>query len=82
MPERIVHKKISKLLLGSSCERTHKAIDYPVKYLGKKHRILFHDPISAMVIGFLFDGYEGAASGLLHIVADRYGGILNYLNKL
>ncbi|MEM5773296.1 MAG: hypothetical protein QXL86_03715 [Candidatus Aenigmatarchaeota archaeon] len=43
-----------------------------MKILGKNHRILFHDPISALVIGIACDGLEGAASALLHIATDSY----------
>lgn len=72
MPTSYIHKKISKILLDKSCENTNKFIDYPVKIFGKKHRILFHDPISALIIGIACDGLEGAASGLLHIATDSY----------
>ncbi|MEM5869681.1 MAG: hypothetical protein QXR09_00735 [Candidatus Aenigmatarchaeota archaeon] len=57
--------------MGKSCEKTNKVIDYPVKFLGRKHRILFHDPLSALIIGIAYDGVEGAVSGLLHIAVDK-----------
>ena len=72
MPDGYIHRKISKILLGESCRKTNKAIDYPVKILGKNHRILFHDPLSALAIGFILDGYSGAFSALLHLAADEY----------
>ncbi|MEM5766425.1 MAG: hypothetical protein QW423_02220 [Candidatus Aenigmatarchaeota archaeon] len=72
MPSRYIHKKISKILTGKSCEKTNRTIDYPVKILGKKHRILFHDPISAFLIGLVCDGKEGAVSALIHIATDNY----------
>jgi len=74
MPSRDSHKKISRYVTGDSCDLTHAIIDYPVRYLGRKHQILFHDPLSAFLIGFFADGYNGAISGLLHIGAD-------YINK-
>ncbi|MEM5829142.1 MAG: hypothetical protein QXU15_00070 [Candidatus Aenigmatarchaeota archaeon] len=40
--------------------------------MGKKHRILFHDPISALIVGFVCDGVEGVASALLHLATDYY----------
>ena len=70
MPSREVHRLISKIITGYSCDRTHKALDYPVKYFGRKHRILFHDPVTATIIGYLFDGEKGAVSGLAHIATD------------
>jgi hypothetical protein len=71
MPSRYKHKKLSKILVGYSCERTHKIIDYPVRFLGKKHRIFFHDPTSALIIGFLSDGLNGSISALAHIALDE-----------
>jgi hypothetical protein len=50
---------------------TNRAIDYPVKFFGKSHRILFHDPLSAATIGYLLDGYDRAVSGVLHLVVDK-----------
>lgn len=70
MPSRYIHKEISKILTEKGCDRTHKAIDYPVRFLRRKHRIFFHDPISASLIGFLSDGYEGVYAGLSHIALD------------
>jgi hypothetical protein len=71
MPSRYKHKKISKILTSYSCERTHKLIDYPARFLGKKHRILLHDPISALIVGFLSDGLKGSISALSHIALDE-----------
>jgi len=71
MPSSYIHKKISKILVGKDCKLTHKIIDYPVRFLGKKHRILFHDPVSALMIGLISDGYTGMISGLLHLATDR-----------
>jgi hypothetical protein len=70
MPSRNTHKLISRYITGESCELTHVIMDYPVKYLRNRHRILFHDPVTALVIGILADGYKGGASGLLHIATD------------
>lgn len=70
MPSRYYHEKLSKILTGKKCERTHLLIDYPSRFLGKNHRILFHD-VSALVIGFLSDGTEGGISALSHIALDK-----------
>lgn len=79
MPDRNVHKKISELVLGDPCEDTHAYIDSPVKELGRGHRSLYHDPLSASLIGFIKNGYKGATSGILHIITDRY--FNTYLSK-
>lgn len=77
MPSREVHRLISKIITGYECDKTHAAIDWPVKYFAWHHRILFHDPISSFVIGYFCDGPEGAVSGVAHIVTDylvmKYG---------
>lgn len=72
MPDRYTHKKLSKLLLGNDCNATHAAIDYPFRFLGRRHRVLFHDPLTAVFIGYVMDDYKGIASALLHLVADAY----------
>ena len=91
MPDRATHKKFSKLLLGDDCNATHAAIDYPFRFLGRKHRVLFHDPLSAVLIGYFMDDYKGVASAVLHLAADEYlkprrakplMKVLNYVEKL
>ena len=70
MPSRDVHKFISKLITGYDCNKTHVIIDYPVRYLKNGHRVLFHDPISAFIIGYVCNGPEGAVSGIAHVMTD------------
>jgi hypothetical protein len=71
MPSSRTHREITKILLGKDCIGTNRAIDYPVKFFGRGHRVLFHDPLSAAVIGYILDGYDGAAAGILHLAADK-----------
>jgi hypothetical protein len=83
VPSRKVHERISKILVGSSCEHVHYLLDFPYKFLGKKHRILFHDPISAILIGYLIEGYKGVISALAHIATDYFSSeIKKYLKNL
>jgi hypothetical protein len=79
MPDRNTHKKISELIVGNPCEETHAYIDSPVKELGYGHRKLYHDPMSASLIGAFKNGYRGVISGILHIITDRY--FNTYLSK-
>ena len=72
MPSRYIHNQISKILLGKECNRTHKVIDYPVRFLGRKHRILFHGLISSPTIGLFMDGYKGIYAGLSHVALDYF----------
>jgi hypothetical protein len=46
-------------------------MDEPYRWLGKKHRVLRHDPITLMIR--YYDDPERLASGLLHIIADKSG---------
>jgi hypothetical protein len=82
MPSGYMHKKISKFFLGKTCEKTNKIIDYPVRFLGKKHRVLFHDPLSAMAIGYFTNGSDGVYSGLLHLAVDRICSEYKIVKKL
>jgi len=50
--------------------KVNEAIDGPYSWLGSKHRILFHDPISAMMLGQIVDPENGARGGLRHFVLD------------
>lgn len=45
MPSRKVHNYIAKLfgIDEKFANKINREIDLPAKYLGKKHRILFHD---------------------------------------
>lgn len=79
MPDRNIHKKISELIIGDACEKTHEVIDSAVKEMGRGHRVLYHDPISASLIGLYENGYKGLVSGIMHIVTDKYAD--NYLYK-
>lgn len=79
MPDKYIHKKLSELILGESCEKTHEAIDKPVKEMGRGHRKLYHDPISASLIGLFENGCKGAISAAMHIVTDKYAN--NYVSK-
>ncbi len=76
MPRRSSHKKLSKWLLGNAHSEVHKALDWPHKLLGRRHRILFHDPLSAMFFGAAAaarrgkNPLTGAAAGVVHVAQD------------
>ncbi len=50
MPSWRVHRYVDKLFLEKSYYKVHEKIDEPFKYLGKNHRILFHDLASCYII--------------------------------
>ena len=65
------HRLIDKLLLGREFRDVHVWMDEPYRWLGRKHRVLRHDPITLMIK--YYDDPERLTSGLLHIIADRVG---------
>jgi hypothetical protein len=71
MPSQDLHRKLDRLLLGKSYPRVHTTLDLPSTWLGKEHRILFHDEPTAILIGLAVGGIEGAISALLHVWLDR-----------
>jgi len=72
VPNRQTHEALDKLVLGKKYTNVHKILDLPSLWLGERHRLLFHDEVTAMLIGFLVDGNGGAMSALLHVLLDKY----------
>jgi hypothetical protein len=68
MPEHKIHRMIDRLFLGKEREDVHAWMDEPYKWLGPKHRILRHDPITLLLK--YYDDPEGFLAGLLHIATD------------
>ena len=71
MPERRVHNHFTKLLLGKTYDEVHRALDSPAKFLGRGHRVLFHDRAEAALIGYAIAGDEGALAAHLHVTLDE-----------
>ena len=69
MPNHPAHKYFEKWFLGRSYSEVHKAIDSPVKLLGKRHRVLFHSPLEAAFISTIICG--DPRPGLLHVALDK-----------
>lgn len=68
MPSRKVHTMDSRL--GGYSRKVNNMIDLPYAWLGNKHRVLFHDPVSAMMLGYIIDGQRGAIGALRHLALD------------
>lgn len=71
MPSRRVHEAIDRVFLGRKFSQVHKLLDSPHRALGRKHRALFHDHLSASLIGYAVAGWDGAMSALLHVAMDN-----------
>jgi hypothetical protein len=71
MPKRKTHEVISRLLLGQSYPNVDRGLDWPVKFMGRSHRKLFHTIPESIIIGLLLTGdVKGAMAGVLHVVTD------------
>jgi hypothetical protein len=58
-----------RIVLGKAHPKVHKALDAPIKLLGKKHRVLFHTLPEAFAIGALTESsIEGGVAGILHAI--------------
>jgi hypothetical protein len=68
LPSHKVHRAVDRLLLGREYEDVHAWMDEPFRWLGPKHRILRHDPLSIAVR--YWNDPDRALSAFLHIVAD------------
>jgi hypothetical protein len=71
LPSRKVHEALDRIFLGRKFTQVHRLIDLPARNMGKKQRTLFHDPLSAIAIGYTVGGLDGAVSALLHIATDN-----------
>lgn len=88
MPGLQIHAYVDKLLFGRSYWRVHREMDRPYRYLGKYHRVLFHDPAFAYMIArkqYPNDS-NAVAAAQSHIVLDNvctaYPAYKTYLEKM
>lgn len=72
MPSHRAHRYDSERTLGKPYNEVHTAIDRPFRWLGRKHRRLFHSVEEAYLLGALVgnDGMGGWA-GVEHVLLDR-----------
>jgi hypothetical protein len=69
MPSGRVHGRDAKVFGYNN--KVNKFIDLPYKWMKNKHRVFFHTPVEAMMIGWMIDGTKGAMGGLRHIMLDE-----------
>ena len=72
MPGHRVHAFVDREFFGKAFWKIHRIIDEPVFFLGKRHRELFHDPVSAVAIADqCYPGDPNARSAaILHLQLD------------
>ena len=71
MPSRKVHNLLAKILLGKDYDEVNKLKDLPSLLLGPSHRVVFHDPLSNVLIGYLYDDPKALLAAVLHDIVDK-----------
>ncbi len=80
MPRHATHRPINRLFTGDEHDEGNKALDSPAPYLGRRHRILFHDFVTGPALAALAavaalsrrkNPASGALAGAVHIATDR-----------
>jgi hypothetical protein len=73
VPSLRVHAFVDRTLFGKSYYKIHRRLDEPVKYLGRGHRVLFHDfPTAYLVAQECYPGDPNAVlAAYEHILLDE-----------
>jgi hypothetical protein len=73
MPEHLIHFYVDRIYFKKVYWRVHRDMDSAYPYFGSRHRIFWHDSVSAC--GIAANDYPGdenaVTSALLHIETDR-----------
>lgn len=64
------HEQLCQVLLGDGYTFVHSAKDRPSKWLGKGHRVLFHDHATNLAIGLISGDYKAGLAAELHDALD------------
>jgi len=67
-----MHEQLCRSILGNNYTFVHTWKDKPSKWLGKGHRVLFHDAATNMAIGLVSKDPNAAIAGMLHDWLDFY----------
>jgi len=70
MARHKVHRLIDLMYLGRQYPQVHRWVDAPYKRLGKRHRILRHDLLSAVIIALKLRDANAFRSAVLHYLTD------------
>jgi hypothetical protein len=73
LPGWRVHRYVDLVFFGKSYWRIHRRLDAPVLFLGRAHRILFHDSLTATLVAReCYPGDPNAiAAANMHIFIDN-----------
>lgn len=72
MPNRAIHNKINRAVLGDDYAWLNKIMDSPSQFFGKKHRLLLHSPTDALMIATIAKDPKAGAAVLLHSLTDSF----------
>jgi hypothetical protein len=74
MPGHKVHAYLDRQLFGKVYWKLHRKMDVAVFWLGKKHRALYHDPITAVYIAMTCYPNDPNAeeAAFTHILLDEF----------
>lgn len=66
------HKLFERLLLGKET-RMSEIMDFPVSFMGSRHRQLFHTPAEVLVLANVAEGdfMTNVIAGFLHLALDN-----------
>ena len=73
MPDRKTHLEVDRALFGKEYNKMHAAKDWPAKWMGPRHRSVFHDPASDLLLAMALypnDTLGAFASGFAHDLID------------
>ncbi len=79
--DRRTHEQLCRALLGDEYGYVHRFKDRPARYLGKRHRILFHDNATNIALALVSRDPKVYVAGLLHDLLDRADTQLRYPKK-
>jgi len=69
MPSHKIHRAVSRMVLGKAHDSVNKVMDWPYKILGKRHRIVFHDPLS--IVALFGNDKAKLEAAALHLLVDK-----------
>jgi len=69
LPDRKTHEELTRRLLGRGYGEVHAIKDAPAKFLGARHRRLFHDHYTNIMLGAMY-GPQAFVAGELHDLLD------------
>lgn len=79
--DRQTHEQLCEALLGDGYGYIHRFKDRPAKYLGKRHRVLFHDQATNIALALVARDPKVYAACVLHDLLDFSDTRLRYPKK-